>query len=702
MGNITGVLAMPRKSLNNNFYWASELMKGHNRTVKLRLNHNKAEDGIIGSSKLIWNSETEHLEYDAIITDDTVDAEVSRMIEQGDAVKVSLGLTAGSSQEICKDDSSECMQAPIDVDFDEMSVLIGENPGIPESSLFLTEMSCGKQCVELFSETLKYNTSVRTESKDIILMTAKTEAEIDQELSDKIDKKLGDLLDNKLSTLGKQEKEPKSNKDLDSNIDKKVEAAIAKIEADKKEKLEAEKSANDLKALELSKLESAKLDIAIAELDALEKEEDKDDDKIKAAQEVVDNLKTLKLESAKKDIEESVKSEKQSITESKDLDEAKINAIVEQRVKDAISESQKNIEEKFDRKSEVTESSKTDFTEANVEEHIKLMERVLYGESITIKLDKEEIVEKFTVPTTSVFDEAVSTSGTIPGISTGHSIVIIPGGIKVKSIRPWVEVRTIKQGDTSTRFYTLTIPAFGNITEHVSTEITPATHTLTGQDLSADTPRGFRQNVLKTELEKYPAELLEKIRETARKRALEDEVTNVLSTTAASTSVDFGANHFDDVGALVTDETAEDATTALTAAALEACKQRLEEQGHEPEGGGAVAAISPRQQKELIQDTTVVRFIQQVADGTISRSGKIAMYFGLEIFVTNSLATANNSTRAIVFMKNDAFGFATARDLELEFDKNINRQSVDIVATHRVNSLIKDATAYCIVSTKAD
>jgi len=634
MGTVEGTLAMPRKSLNNNFYWASELMKGHDRTVRLRLNHNKSEAGIIGSAHLLWNPETEHLDYMATITDEKIDAEVARMIEQGDAVKVSLGLNATKTQEICKEGSNECMDAPIDVEFDEMSILIGEDPGIPESTLQLTEMKCGKQCMELFSESLKYsgktNTSVEEETNDNRVMTNNDNVKSDEELAAEFDAKVAAAVDARVDAITRE-----------------------KAEADLKEKAEADAKAK-------------------ADADA----------------------KTKADELAKKEADAKLEADEQ--------DKAKIEAIVEERVKAALEESKKDIEE-AQRKSEVSESrNSNDFTEANVEEHLKLMERVLLGESVTIKLDKEEIVEKFTVPTKSVFDEAVSTSGTIPGISTGHAIVIIPGGIKVKSIRPWVEVRTIKQGEDKTRFYTLTIPAFGAITEHVSTEITPATHTLTGTDLAADTPRGFRQNVLKTELEKYPSELLEKIRETARRRALEDEVTNVLSTTAAATTVDFGANHFDDVGALVTDETAEDATTALTAAALEACKQRLDEQGHDPEGGGAVAAISPRQQKELIQDTTVVRFIQQVADGTISRSGKIAMYFGLEIFVTNSLAEENNSTRAIVFMKQQAFGFATARDLELEFDKNINRQSVDIVATHRINSVIKDATAYCIVSSKAD
>jgi hypothetical protein len=74
------------------------------------------------------------------------------------------------------------------------------------------------------------------------------------------------------------------------------------------------------------------------------------------------------------------------------------------------------------------------------------------------------------------------------------------------------------------------------------------------------------------------------------------------------------------------------------------------------------------------------------------------MYFGVELWVTNTIRTANNASRNILFMKGITFGLAVGRDLELEFDKNIRQQSVDIVATHRVNSVILDATAYCILS----
>ena len=55
MLKVEGTLAMPRKSLNGNFYFASELAIGHDKIVPLRLNHDSSEAGIIGESLLLWD-----------------------------------------------------------------------------------------------------------------------------------------------------------------------------------------------------------------------------------------------------------------------------------------------------------------------------------------------------------------------------------------------------------------------------------------------------------------------------------------------------------------------------------------------------------------------------------------------------------------------------------------------------------------------
>ena len=628
MLKVEGTLAMPRKSLNGNFYFASELAKGHDKVVKLRLNHDKTDSGVIGESLLIWDQEKEHLNYQATINNGMVESQVQALIDSGDDVKVSLGLSANEESTICHPDGGDCMSTPIDVSFNEMSILLGENPGIPEVSLTIAESKCGKHNVELFATECKI-TSNSTEDQDIKVMTSE---KVEQDLNAEFDAKVDAAVTAR----------------IDAHLKKQEETATAEATA----KAEADKCADD-------------------------------DFKCKAAQKAKDEAEDLAKQEA---LEKSIAD------------------LVEKRVAEETAKIEKSMEATEAKKSELTESvTPKQWEEAQVDEQVTLMEKVLAGEQVSIKIDKEEFLEKHSVFKPSQFSEAVSTSGTIPGVDVGQQIVILPGGIMVKTIRPWVQVKVIPQGYDTVRFYTLDIPAFGTITEHVSTDITPATHALTSIEVTANTVRGFRQNVLKAEVEKYPKDLLEKIRETARTRALEDEVTITLSTIAASTSVDFGANHLNaNDGALVADDAAEDATGVMKAAGIEAAKVRLQSQGHDPENGSAVIAVTPKAQKELIQDTVIVNFIQN-SSPEISRQGRINLYFGIEIFVTNSINVANNnSARNICFMKGKSFGLAVGRDIELEFGKNIVRQSVDIVATHRVNAVVLDATSYVILSSKND
>ena len=628
MLKVNGTLAMPRKSLNGNFYFATELAKGHNKIVKLRLNHDKTDSGVIGESHLIWDQEKEHLNYQATINNQMVESQVQALIDSGDDVKVSLGLSANEESTICHPDGGDCMSTPIDVTFNEMSILLGEAPGIPEVSLSLSESKCGKHSVELFS-TECVITSINTETLDNKVMTSeKTEQELNAEFDAKVDAAVSARLD----------------------------AHLKKAEVDAAEKSVAAKEAEDC---------------------------------------AVDDLKCKADQKAKNEAAE---------LEAKTSLETSIKDMVEKRVAEETAKIQTELVKTEAKKSEVQESvTPKQWEESQVDEQVTLLEKVLSGEQVSIKIDKEEFLEKHSVFKPSQFSEAVSTSGTIPGVDVGQQIVILPGGILVKTIRPWVQVKVIPQGNDTVRFYTLDIPAFGTITEHVSTDITPATSTLTAIEVSANTVRGFRQNVLKAEVEKYPKDLLEKIRETARTRAFEDEVTIVLSTIAASTSVDFGANHLGaTTGAAVADNAAEDALGVMKAAGIEAAKVRLQSQGHDPENGSAVIAMTPKAQKELIQDTVIVNFIQN-SSPEISRQGRINLYFGIEIFVTNSIKTdLNNAARNICFMKGKAFGLAVGRDIELEFGKNIVRQSVDIVATHRVNAVVLDATAFVILSSKND
>lgn len=711
---IDGVLGVPQVSRNLNFYFPQELARGDGMVVPLRWNHDKSEAGIIGQSTLTWDEDRLQLTYKALVNN----PEIEKLLETT-KWQVSLGIKAGKEGEICHS-PGKCFNAPMEISFKEMSIVPFDGAGIPASTLNLVEgrdfslidevsrtfiecQACGKdlqeplepcppgqhqingKCVPIEAQhpsgcppgqhlvdgkcvpiegIIPSVTSNTSSEAYVKLMTDKITKE-DTTVSVKTDNKDNPVAPAPATAQPAQVAQP-ATAPAPAIVEPQIPAPAATA-PQVPEPVPAPKPA--------TAATNTQVPVPIT------------------------NVEVPCPPGCTKPGEPTAPASPPN--GGPPNGESEIQKLVDAKVAEQIEKLQKEIKESYQTKASVEESNAV-WTEEKADEHVALMAKVLEGQSISIKIDKDEFIKQHSARIKGTFDEAITTSGTIPGIDVGTQIVILSGGIKIKPIRQWVTVRKIKQGDDTVRFYTLDIPAFANITESPSTDITPATHTLSGIDVSANTVRGFRQNVLKSELERFPKDLLEKIRETARTRAIEDEASNILVTTAASDTQDFGANHlsFND-GTLIVDETDEDAEVEASATGIEAARQRLEEQGHNVDGGSLVLALTPRAIRQVTTDANLIRYVQVGSPG-ISRTGRIEMYFGIELFVTNTIRVANNSDRNIVFAKGKAFGLAVGRDIELEFDKNIVRQSVDIVATHRINSVVIDATAYVILSSKSD
>ena len=384
--------------------------------------------------------------------------------------------------------------------------------------------------------------------------------------------------------------------------------------------------------------------------------------------------------------------------------ETEVNAKVEAKLESI----QDEIRENYSPKATVQENTTVKgYVEENVDEQTEELKKVLKGNSVVIEIDKEDFIKAHTVKENSPVTEAVSTSGTIPTVSAQRDIIVLPGGISVKPVRQWTQFKEIPQGNDKVRFYKIDIPAFANITEGGS-DITASTHTLTSVDVAADTPRGFRQVVKKTEIEKYPSGLLEAIRSTARLRAIQDEASIILKDIAAPAAAASGYNTFvagyhkrADTGANVTSTSEEDAAGEFLKEGIEFGRQALEEAGFDVSPGNVVLALSPRAFRSLISDSDIATYVQN-GDPSISQQGRLERYLGVDIFVTNTLRTANNSYRNVMWVKGKSFAVASGRKLELEFEKNIDNQSVSVVATHRTNAGVLDQTAYVILSSKQD
>lgn len=667
MLQIDGILATPRVSRNKNFYFPEELARGHNMVVPLRWEHIKENEGIIGTSKLIWDETLMQLRYIATVNNPEIEAKIAQAESEGHPFRTSLGIAAESHTQICHT-AGNCYTVPVQIKFKEMSVVM--DAGIPESTVNMLE-SLNTNHDILFDEQLKtfinplidsnkpLNTSQEYGINKIELMSetnSQTKEDTTVSVKSTPEPTVTPTVPATTPAVTPQVATTPAPVPVPAPVEP-VQPVPAPVQADT---------------------------TVPAPVPAAEAKHPCPEGCVDAPKADTPAVPTAPSAETK--------------TESVDVEK-----LIAERVATEITKLQATIKESFEPKAVIEESVANALdTEESINKQVDLMQEVLDGRSVSIKLDKEAFIKKHTAYIQSPFQEAVSTSGTISGVELGTQIVILKGGIKVKPIRQWIDVKKIPQGDDTVRFYTLDVPAFGDITESDDTDISAATTTLTGIDVTANTVRGFRQNVLKSEVERYPKPLLEKIRETARIRSVEDEAANTLITIAAADAVDFGANHIGgDDGLLVVDIAAEDALTGLLGIGISACKTRLEQQGHDPENGGAILALTPQAMQDLTLDAALIRFVQ-VGDASISRQGKMSMYFGVELWVTNTIRSVNNVDRNILFMKGITFGLAVGRELELEFDKNIRQQSVDIVATHRVNSVILDATAYCILSSQND
>jgi hypothetical protein len=298
--------------------------------------------------------------------------------------------------------------------------------------------------------------------------------------------------------------------------------------------------------------------------------------------------------------------------------------------------------------------------------------------------------------------EAVSTSGTISGVKSASNISIQLGAKTAIPIRQYGQFQAVPVGQNTARFYRITVPDAGAITESPTTDITASTHTLTSIDVTCSI-RGWRQTVEKAELEDYPASFLNAIRETARLESIRDEHKLILQD-LASTARDFGGvttapYHIGGSdGAATSNPTEEDADAELDEDGLTFSKRYLEELGQDTSPGNLIAFISPRAFEALISSTSLSEYTQ-IGNASVTRLGQMERLYGIDIIVTNELLSANNASRNLVCVKGKAWGLASQRKMEIEFQKNVAGQYWDIVWTHRIGVNVIDANTYVIVST---
>jgi len=662
---IAGIALMPRQSRNGVYYDTEELKKFDGKTVPLRVEHNKETH--IGQVTFSFDEEKSQVKYEATV----FDSEWQKTLEN-EQYQVSIGASVLEQRTLCDEMKAKCLNAPVLDEILELSVV--RTPGIPESTLHVVE-SHNAQYIKILNEQevpasfggFVDPIRLRQEITDSI-----KQKNPDLE-SDEIDRKSGELLGtlevafmrliSPPPQLEPTAQEPikddiTSNKDKDKKTYMTTEISEKKVEEKVKVTIETDGE------VEVGKAE-AKTEVAPT-TDA-----------------------PAKVEDAKEDVSDKV-AERIEKSNSETL-----KAVIE------------TVKENWNPKSEVAESTNASYVEEafTEEQGQAFMDKLFETGYNKLVLEKEGWIEShsFTKQTgNGEVQEAVSTSGTVPGVKQSSNISIQLGSKTAIPIRQYGQFQAVPTGQNTARFYRITVPDAGAITESPTTDITAVTHTLTAIDVTCNI-RGWRQVVEKANLEDYPASFLNAIRETARLEAIRDEHKLILQDLGALDH-DFGGvttapYHIGGSdGAATSNPTEEDADGELDEDGLTFSKRYLEELGQDTSPGNLIAFISPRAFESLISSTSLSEYTQ-IGNAGITRLGQMERLYGIDIIVTNELLSANNASRNLVCVKGKCWGLASQRKMEIEFQKNIAGQYWDIVWTHRVGVDILDPNTYVIVST---
>jgi len=387
---------------------------------------------------------------------------------------------------------------------------------------------------------------------------------------------------------------------------------------------------------------------------------------------------------------------------------AKVAERIEKSNEDTLKAVIETVKDAWQPKSEVAESSNQGYVEEQFDDESakKFLDKVFENGYGRLVIDKEGWIENHTqegrITANGSVEEAVGVSGTIPGVKQRANISVQIGNKTATSIRQYGQFEALPTGQTTARFYRITVPDAGAITESVSSDISASTHTLTSIDVTCAI-RGWRQTILKAQLEDYPASFLNAIRETARLEAIRDEHKLILED-LASTARDYGGvttapYHIGGSDGVATTSTSEeDADGEFDEDGLTFAKRYLQELGQDVGPGKLVAFITPRAFESLATSSSISEYAQ-IGNPSVTKLGQLERLYGIDLVVTNEVkGDVSNADRNIVAVKGAAWGLASQRTMELELQKQVAGQYWDLVWTHRIGVNVIDPNTYIIVS----
>ncbi len=261
--------------------------------------------------------------------------------------------------------------------------------------------------------------------------------------------------------------------------------------------------------------------------------------------------------------------------------------------------------------------------------------------------------------------EAISTTtANVPLAVEGiPPLVVVPSDI-IASLRDTVQVQKVAYGADRCRFGTIAVPTFAARTQLVDQG--SVSQTITSVDV-VPAEVGVEQEIGYKAAAQITGDVMASVTQSFRVAELVYEDNLILN--AANTATVGASQYTTYVGQ--TSESSITSANTMTAATLSSALKNLSTRGVY---GNLVAVLHPIQYDALLNDTAVVRYLQDRAqpggEDAIVRSGIISDMFGIEVRRSTQVVTGTGSGvttyHGMVYKMNYALGLGITDDLMIE------------------------------------
>ena len=262
-------------------------------------------------------------------------------------------------------------------------------------------------------------------------------------------------------------------------------------------------------------------------------------------------------------------------------------------------------------------------------------------------------------------------------------IINLPPGVEA-GLRKYTRLAVLPRGTSKAVVTRITTPSFSLLTE--GSEISDAAQTMDNVEIETQ-EYGAAQTVTDTVMESMTGDLVQAIERALQRAAIRNEDKVLINALQSASGIDviYGGGKTAEA-----DLTSDDRLTWRLV--LEA-KKKIMEKGRDVGEGRLALLLHPKQWLDLMND--VGANLVAAGDRAFVESGEVLRLFGVDIVVSDQLPTGTGSGgittyHGFMFVKEEALGLAVTRDLRIELDRDINKRTTSIVATHRVGAAVID------------